>query len=77
MRQSLARSSSTSLQIPRGAPSYSRSEAMELSWDPDFARRKALADEALALARSAGDKGRLGGSAPAEPFYGDLVSRDA
>jgi tetratricopeptide (TPR) repeat protein len=34
-------------------------EAMELSWDPDFARRKALAEEALALARSATDIGAL------------------
>jgi class 3 adenylate cyclase len=30
-------------------------EALERHYDPDFARRKALADEALALARSAGD----------------------
>jgi hypothetical protein len=34
-------------------------EAMELSWDPDFARRKALSDEALALARGSGDIGAL------------------
>ena len=34
-------------------------EAMELSWDLDFARRKALIDEALALARSAADIGAL------------------
>jgi hypothetical protein len=34
-------------------------EAMELSWDFDFARRKALAEEALALARSAADVGAL------------------
>jgi hypothetical protein len=34
-------------------------EAMELSWDLDFARRKALADEALALARGAADIGAL------------------
>jgi len=34
-------------------------EAMELSYDPDFARRKALVDEALALARSAADVGAL------------------
>jgi class 3 adenylate cyclase len=30
-------------------------EAMELSWDPDLAQRKALAEEALALARAAAD----------------------
>jgi class 3 adenylate cyclase len=34
-------------------------EAMELSWDVDFARRKALAEEALALVRSAADIGAL------------------
>ncbi len=34
-------------------------ESMELSWDPDFARRKALAEEALALARSSADIGAL------------------
>jgi len=34
-------------------------EAMELSYDADFARRKALVDEALALARSAADVGAL------------------
>ncbi len=34
-------------------------EAMELSWDLDLARRKALAEEALALARSAADIGAL------------------
>jgi predicted ATPase/class 3 adenylate cyclase len=34
-------------------------QAQELSWDPDSARRRALADEALALARSAGDKRAL------------------
>jgi hypothetical protein len=34
-------------------------EAMELSWDIDFARRNALAEEALALARSAADVGAL------------------
>jgi hypothetical protein len=30
-------------------------QAQELGWDPDFARRKALADEAISLAREAGD----------------------
>jgi hypothetical protein len=30
-------------------------KAMELSWDPDFARRRTLANEALALARGAAD----------------------
>jgi len=30
-------------------------QAMELAWDDDFARRRALADEAVALARSAQD----------------------
>jgi class 3 adenylate cyclase len=30
-------------------------EAQELSWDPDVARRKALADQAISLARGAGD----------------------
>jgi class 3 adenylate cyclase len=30
-------------------------KALELEWDPDFARRMALADEAVALARSTGD----------------------
>jgi class 3 adenylate cyclase len=34
-------------------------EAMELSWDPDLAQRKALAEDALALARSAADRGTL------------------
>ncbi len=34
-------------------------QGQELSWDPDFARRRALADEATALARSAGDKHAL------------------
>ena len=34
-------------------------ESMERSWDPDFPRRKALAEEALALARSAADLGTL------------------
>jgi hypothetical protein len=34
-------------------------EAMELSWDPDLARRKALADEALALIRCTSDTGAL------------------
>ena len=33
--------------------------AMELSWDPDLARRKALADEALVLVRGASDMGAL------------------
>jgi tRNA A-37 threonylcarbamoyl transferase component Bud32 len=30
-------------------------QAIELAWDPDFTRRKALADEAVSLARVAGD----------------------
>ena len=30
-------------------------QAMELTWDPDFGRRWALADEAVALARESGD----------------------
>jgi hypothetical protein len=30
-------------------------QAVELTWDPDFARRRALAEEAMALARGAGD----------------------
>jgi DNA-binding SARP family transcriptional activator len=30
-------------------------EAIELTWDPDFARRTALADEAVSLARGAGN----------------------
>jgi class 3 adenylate cyclase len=34
-------------------------EAMELSWDPDLARRKALAEEALALARGAANPAAL------------------
>src|SRR6202011_65623 len=34
-------------------------EAMELSYAPALARRKALADDALALARSAADLGAL------------------
>ena len=34
-------------------------QAMELSWDPDLARRKALAEEALTLARRAGDVAAL------------------
>jgi hypothetical protein len=34
-------------------------EAMELSWDPDLARRKTLAEEALALVRSIADIGAL------------------
>ena len=45
------------------------SEAMELSWDLDFARRKALADEALALARSAADMGALA-AVLQRTFYG-------
>jgi class 3 adenylate cyclase len=31
-------------------------QTQELSWDPDFASRRALADEAIALARGAADK---------------------
>ena len=34
-------------------------QAQELGWDPDFARRRALADESIALARSAGDRRAL------------------
>jgi class 3 adenylate cyclase len=34
-------------------------QAQELSWDPDFASRRALADEAIALARDAADKRAL------------------
>jgi class 3 adenylate cyclase len=34
-------------------------EAQELSWDPDFARRVALAEEAVELARRAGDRKAL------------------
>jgi AAA ATPase domain len=34
-------------------------EAQELAWDPDLPRRVALAEEALTLARSAGDKPAL------------------
>jgi class 3 adenylate cyclase len=34
-------------------------QAQELSWDPDFARRRALAEEAIELARGAGDKRAL------------------
>jgi class 3 adenylate cyclase len=31
-------------------------QAQELTWDPDFARRRTLAEEAIALARGAGNK---------------------
>ena len=31
-------------------------QALELTWDPDLARRRALVEEAVALARGAGDK---------------------
>jgi class 3 adenylate cyclase len=34
-------------------------EAQELSWDPDLARRRALAEEAITLARGAGDRTAL------------------
>ena len=34
-------------------------QALELAWDPDFARRRALAEEAIELARGAGDKRAL------------------
>ena len=33
-------------------------KALELTWDPDFERRRALAEEAIALARDAGTRGR-------------------
>ncbi len=44
-------------------------EAMELGWDPHLARRKTLADEALALARGAADIGALA-AVLQRAFYG-------
>jgi hypothetical protein len=44
-------------------------QAMELSWDPDLSRRKALADESLALARGANDSGTLA-AVLQRAFYG-------